>query len=625
MDRSSVIGLILIAAVLIVFSIWNTPNKKELEEARKKADSTAMVQQKEQERKTELIKQDSLNKIASIKTDSVKAVEAYGSFAKSFSTDSNKFINIENNLIKLKITSRGGQPYSVELKKYKTFDQKPVILFEGDSNKLGFNFYTNNNRLISTDKLFFDPVESKDIILSASDTAKSVHLRLHAGENRYIEYTYTLHQNSYKVDFTVNFVNVDSIISPTTKQVDLYWTTFLRAQEKEMENENSFTSIMYMYNTRDVDKLEIKGKEGEKSDNLRNRIKWIAYKQQFFSVVLVAPNNFENATISLKNINDPDLRILKRMNTEAGVNYSPIPNSNQLSFWFYFGPNHYQTLKKFDLKLENLVRLGGSIVKFINYVLIIPAFNFLNKFISNYGIIILLLTIFIKLLLFPLTYKSYLSMAKMRVLKPQIDEINARIPEEKAMERQQATMALYKRVGVNPLGGCLPTLLQFPILLAMFYFFPAFIELRQQGFLWVKDLSSYDAIITWSGNIPIITRFFGNHISLFNVLMTVTTILSIRMNNQNNPSQQTMPGMQAMMYIMPIMFMFVLNKYSSALTYYYFLVNIISFIQNEIFRRSIDENKLLKKLNDNKKKPVQKSKFQARLEEAAKKQGYRPR
>jgi len=619
MDRNSVIGLILIAAILIVFSIWNTPDRKALEEARRKADSIALAQQAI----TNQQKPDSLKSISTIQKDSISAIDKYAEFAQA-AQDSFRIISIENDLLRLQVSTRGGSPYAVELKKYKTFDQKPLILFYGDSTIFGFNFYTRSNRHINTAELYFRPVEnSEHILLSESDTAKSLRMRLYAGENRYIEYIYTLRPSSYKVDFKVQLVGIDSLMAPSTTQLDLVWATYLRAQEKEIPNENAFTNITYKFNKEDVEKLENNGKTDEKVENLRNRIKWIAYKQQFFSSVLVGEQPFENATLLIRNVNDTSLRLLKYMKTEAGVAYSPSQKNDQLAFWFYFGPNHYQTLRKFHLDMEELVRLGGSIVKFINRFLIIPVFNFLNKFISNYGIIILLLTIFIKLLIFPLTYKSYLSMAKMRVLKPQIDQINERIPTEKAMERQQAIMALYKRAGVNPLGGCLPMLLQFPVLIAMFYFFPASIELRQQAFLWAKDLSSYDAIISWNAHIPLITEYFGNHISLFNLLMTITTIITMRMNNQSNASQQTVPGMQTMMYMMPIIFMFVLNKYSAGLTYYYFLANVITIIQNEIFKRSIDEEKLLQQLNENKKKPVKKSSFQARLEEAARKKGYR--
>ncbi|MCX7985848.1 MAG: membrane protein insertase YidC [Bacteroidales bacterium] len=623
MDRNSVIGLILIAAILIVFSIWNTPNQKALEEARRKADSIALAQQN-QAKKQVADTQSFKNSTDQVKAkDSIQSFDQYAEFAKA-AKDTSRIISIENDVLKLEISTKGGGPYSVELKKYKTFDKKPLILFYGDSTVFGFNFYTRSNRVINTAELFFKPLEnSNKILLSEADTAKSLHLRLHADANRYIEYIYTLRPGSYKVDFKVRLVGIDSLLAPSTTQLDLVWATCLRAQEKEVVNENTYTDITYKFNQEDVEKLEINGKTDEKTENLRNRVKWIAYKQQFFSSVLVGEQPFENATLHIRSVKDTSLRLLKYMKTEAGVAYSPVQKTEQLGFWFYFGPNHYQTLRKFNLDLEELVRLGGSIVKFINRFLIIPVFNFLSKFISNYGIIILLLTIFIKLLIFPLTYKSYLSMAKMRVLKPQIDQINERIPAEKAMERQQAIMALYKRAGVNPLGGCLPMLLQFPVLIAMFYFFPTSIELRQQSFLWAKDLSSYDAIISWNAHIPLITEYFGNHISLFNLLMTITTIITMRMNNQSNASQQTLPGMQTMMYMMPIIFMFVLNKYSSGLTYYYFLANVITIIQNEIFKRSIDENKLLQQLNENKKKPVKKSSFQARLEEAARKRGYK--
>ena len=276
-------------------------------------------------------------------------------------------------------------------------------------------------------------------------------------------------------------------------------------------------------------------------------------------------------------------------------------------------------MRKAGFKLDELVIMGGSIIKWINRFVIIPIFNWLNNYISNYGIIILLLTIIIKVALFPLTFRSYVSQAKMRVLKPQIDEINQKIPKEKAVERQQATMELYKRVGVSPLGGCLPMLLQFPILFAMFRFFPSSIELRQERFLWAHDLSTYDSILDLPFTIPL----YGDHVSLFTILMTVTTLLSMKINSQATSDSQ-MPGMKGMMYMMPIMFMLILNNFSSGLTYYYFLANVITLGQNYIFKLFIDEDEMLKKLNEKKKKPVTKSKFQQRLEEMAKQRGYPP-
>ena len=312
---------------------------------------------------------------------------------------------------------------------------------------------------------------------------------------------------------------------------------------------------------------------------------------------------------------------MKNFRAEIGLPLDD-PSNTSIPMQFYLGPNHYNTLKQFeDLELQSLVDVGGFLSKIINRYVIIPIFNFLNNYISNYGIIILILTLIIKVALFPLTYRSYLSQAKMRVLKPQIDAINEKIPKEKAMERQQATMSLYRKAGVNPMGGCLPMLLQMPILIAMFRFFPASIELRQEGFLWADDLSTYDAIIEWSGNIPLITRFFGNHLSLFTLLMTISTMISMRMSNTTTTSTQ-MPGMKGMMYVMPVMFMFILNSFSAGLTYYYLLANLITIGQNAISKKSIDEKALLKKLEAKKAKPKKKSSFQKRLEDVAKQKGY---
>jgi YidC/Oxa1 family membrane protein insertase len=273
-------------------------------------------------------------------------------------------------------------------------------------------------------------------------------------------------------------------------------------------------------------------------------------------------------------------------------------------------------LRQYDIDLERLVYLGYAIVRPVNKYLIIPTFNFLRRFIDNFGIIILLLTVFIKTILFPFTYKSYISQAKMRALKPEIDEVNKKFGNDKAMEKQQATMALYKKAGVNPMGGCLPMLLQFPILIAMFFFFPTSIELRQESFLWAHDLSTYDSIV----NLPFTIPFYGDHVSLFCLLMTITTIISTRLNQQATTAQG-MPGMKTMMYMMPVMFLFILNNYSSGLSYYYFLANVITIGQTYIIRSFIDEDKIRAKLQVNKKKPVKKSKFQKRLEDMAKQRG----
>jgi YidC/Oxa1 family membrane protein insertase len=345
-------------------------------------------------------------------------------------------------------------------------------------------------------------------------------------------------------------------------------------------------------------------------------VKWIGFKQLFFNSTIIANEFFPNAQIR-STIFEENPKYLANFYADIAFPYEGTQKES-VGIQFYFGPNHYQTLKQYKIELERQVYLGYAIVRPVNQYLIIPTFNFLRNYIGNFGLIILLLTIFIKLILFPFTYKSYMSQAKMRALKPEIDEINNKIGmgTEKAMERQQATMALYKKAGVNPMGGCLPMLLQFPILIAMFFFFPTSIELRQESFLWAHDLSTYDSILDLPFKIP----FYGDHVSLFCLLMTITTIISTSLNQQA-ASSQAMPGMKTMMYMMPIMFLFILNSYSSGLSYYYFLANVITIGQTYIIRYFVDEEKIRAQLQVNKKKPVKKSNFQKRLEDMAKQRG----
>jgi YidC/Oxa1 family membrane protein insertase len=413
---------------------------------------------------------------------------------------------------------------------------------------------------------------------------------------------------------------MDKVIAVNSNTLDFNWGIYIPHQEKGAKNENNYTNLQFKH-FQDEDESFSASKQEEKKD-IPTKLKWIAYKQQFFSSVIIAGESFSNASMQsdMMPVSDSS-KYLKHYSSVIAINYENKPNYS-VPMSFYFGPNHYLTLKKYNLDLERLIFLGRSIIRWINQFVIIPIFNWLNGFVLNYGIIILILTIIIKLALFPLTFKSYQSQAKMRVLKPQVDEINAKIPKEKAMERQQAAMALYKKAGVNPLGGCLPMLLQFPFLIAMFRFFPTSIELRQQGFLWANDLSTYDSIYSWSVQVPFLSSFYGNHISLFTILMTATTIISMKMT-QSSATDNQIPGMKTMMYIMPVMFMFFLNNFSAGLTYYYFLANVITIGQNELFKRMIDEQKLLKQIHANKAKVVKKSGFQARLEKMAKERGYK--
>ena len=622
MDRNTIIGIVLIFVILVLFSILSKPSKEQQEAARRMQDSIVLLRQKEA-MKTAVQKSVATDStITSVNpggksAETAKLKDEFGTFSSAL-VGKQTFYTLENKLIKLVISNKGGRPYSVELKKYHRFDSLPIKLFDGDSSQFSLDFFSQN-RTISTQNLFFTPIDSTKIRV-VKDSSEILIMRLDLSGGKYIDYIYTIKKDDYMVDFRISLNGIDSIISKN--QMFLNWEIYSPQQEKGRKNEITYTSLCYKYIEGDFESYTPRSNSAE-PQKVTNHVKWVAFKQQFFSSVLIAKDNFSGGILKSFALDTPS-RYLKKFSASMDLPYESKPQQN-FDLAFYFGPNQFNTLKKYNLSLEELVSVGKWIVKWINQYAIIPIFNFLNRFISSYGLIILLLTLIIKIVLLPLTYRSYLSMAKMRVLKPQIDDINEKFPKEKAMEKQQALMGLYKKAGVNPMGGCLPLLLQMPILFAMFRFFPTSIELRQQPFLWATDLSTYDSIISWTTNIPIITSFYGNHVSLWTILMTITTILSIKMNDQTAASSTQMPGMKTMMYVMPVMFMFILNNFSSALTYYYFLTNIVTFGQNWLFKRMINEAALLKQINDAKKKPIKKSKWQERLEQAAKQRGINPK
>ena len=395
--------------------------------------------------------------------------------------------------------------------------------------------------------------------------------------------------------------------------MDISWSDALHAQEKSLTNERNVTTIYYRDGDEDVDYLS---ERKDDEEELTTSVKWISFKQQFFSTSLIAKDRFASAELKTNTREIDDAHYLKTLQAEMSIEFNPQSNKG-IAFDLYMGPNKYRTLRKLDLDLERQIPLGWSFapLAWINRGAVIPVFNWLESYGMSYGIIILVLTIMLKIVLLPIAFRTYKSSAKMRVLKPEIDEIGKKFPKkEDSMKKQQATMALYKKAGVSPMAGCVPMLLQFPILIAMFRFFPASIELRQQGFLWADDLSSYDSIVDLGFNIP----FYGDHVSLFTLLMTISTIIYTRINNQMMASSNQMPGMKTVMYIMPIMFLGFFNSYASGLSYYYLLANLITFGQMFIIRRMIDEDKLRAKIEAHKKKTPPKSKFQQRLEEAAK-------
>jgi YidC/Oxa1 family membrane protein insertase len=406
---------------------------------------------------------------------------------------------------------------------------------------------------------------------------------------------------------------MQDVIAANSTFMNLDWRVDLLRQEKSRKNEQNVSTIYYKFTGEDVESLR---ETRDASETLRTSVKWISFKQQFFSSVLIAANSFTSAQIAHTAFAETEDDLIKRMTASIDIPYNSRENNN-FPMHFYFGPNHFQTLKAYDLDLEKQIPLGWAIMGWINRFIVIPVFNYLSSFNWSYGIIILVLTLMLKLVLFPIAYKTYLSSARMRVLKPEIDELNEKFPKkEDAMKKQQAVMALYKKAGVNPMAGCVPMLLQLPILLALFRFFPASIELRQEAFLWADDLSSYDSIL----DLPFTIPFYGAHVSLFTLLMTVSTIIYTRMNSQMMSTGTQMPGMKTMLYIMPIMLLGIFNNFASGLSYYYFLANVITFGQMYAFRFMIDEGKIRRKIEENKKKPVKRSGWQKRLEDMAKQQ-----
>jgi YidC/Oxa1 family membrane protein insertase len=408
---------------------------------------------------------------------------------------------------------------------------------------------------------------------------------------------------------------MEGVIDPNAKEMVINWDARLMRQEKNLDNEKLNTSIHFRHSDGEVDYLN---ERKDDSQNINTRLKWVSFKQQFFAATIIADDLFQNAELVKVREPEKETKYLEQMDAVLSLDFNPNVDKT-LGMRFYFGPNKYNILRAYKLDLERQIPLGWSffLMQWINRFAVIPVFNYLEGFDINYGIIILILTVLLKIVLSPIAYKTYLSSAKMRLLKPEIDEIGAKFTKkDDAMKKQQATMALYKKAGVNPMAGCVPMLLQFPILLAMFRFFPASIELRQESFLWATDLSSYDSILDLPFNIP----FYGDHVSLFTLLMTISTIIYTKMNNDMMSTGNQMPGMKTMMYLMPIMFLGFFNSYSAGLSYYYLLANLFTFAQMFLIRRFVNEEKLHARIQENKKKPVKKSNFQKRLEELQKNQ-----
>lgn len=618
MDKNTITGFVLIALLLFAFSWFNQPSPEQRAQQQRLQDSIAAVQTAQQQTAQQAAQAELNAEKESFVSDSAKmaALEnKFGAFAGAVEGE-DKIITLQNEVLALKVSSKGGMLTEALLKDYNTYDSLPVILFDAKDDKYGFSLITASNRVINTADMYFTPVAVTD---------SSVVMRLAAGTDNYVDFVYTIHPDSYVVNFDIRQKNMNAVLSPSATSINMFWDQKMRRQEKGRKFEEQYSNLYYKFTADDVEYLNSGRDEKE---TVSNRVKWFGYKNQFFTSALISRDGFNGATFDSRVLKD-DSKYLKTFRTETDVDFD-LRKETPASFDFFLGPNSYPLLRKLnneigpdeDLQLDKLVPLGASVFRWVNKFLVIPVFTFLGKFISNYGIIILLLTIFIKLLLMPFTFKSYMSQAKMRVLRPEIQEINAKYPgKEKAMERQQATMKLYGEAGINPMGGCLPMLLQMPILFAMFQFFPSSIELRGESFLWAHDLSTYDSIFSWDTYIPLITPYFGNHISLFCLLMTVTNLIYIKISmGANSMGQEQMPGMKAMQYMMPIMFLVFFNNYAAGLSYYYFVSLLITIGQTYLFRLFISEDKLLAEMKANAKKPKKKSGFMARLEEAQRQQ-----
>lgn len=626
MDKNTIIGLLLILAVIFGFNYFNRPSQEEMALMKHRQDSLALVQQQraaEQQAALNLLEQQPQASVAEmIGNDTTKAQLTYGQFAAN-AMGEKEIVTIENSVFKLRFSTQGGGVESVELKEYSRYDSLPIILFDGKESVLDLTLSTASNRVINTRNLYFKP-----LIKTLEDKTQILTMRLAVSETSYLDYVYTIAPDDYMLNFDIVAHDMQNYLDVRNRNVDVSWQAKIRQQEKGRVFEDRYARMYYKF----ASDGSVESLNNTKDDEEQpvGRIKWVAFKDQFFSSILIADSNMES--VNLKSVKEEEESgYLKDYSLTASLPLD-VTGAEATKLRFYFGPNQFNTLNAYDkglkkdeeLNMSEIIPLGSFfLIRWVNRFMVIPMFNLFGSFIGNYGLIILLMTLVIKLVLLPFTYKSYMSTAKMRVLKPQIDEINAKIPKEKAMERQQATMALYKKVGVSPMGGCLPMMLQMPILFAMFRFFPTAIELRQQSFLWATDLSSYDAILTWSTHIPIISSVFGNHLSLFCLLMTVTNIIYTRINMKNNPSNQQMAGMSMIMYLMPLMFLFMFNNYAAGLSYYYFISLLITIGQTYLFRLFVNDDKLLAQLEANKGKKKgtkKKSGFMARLEEAQRRQ-----
>lgn len=616
MDKNTWIGFLLIAAIIVGFSMLSRPSKEEMAERQRINDSITAAKQLEAEaqRISDEISAQLFQETATIPAAQMdqQLKATYSSFAPAAKGEETE-VTLENEKVRLIVGSHAGRIVRAYLKDYKTYGDSinDLCLFQDDEASLSFTLITANNRIISTKNLYFTP---QPIVTNAEGTQTLTMRLLTDVEDSYLDFVYTLPKEEYMFGFDIVPHNLQNVLAQNVQSIEMQWTQLIPQQERGRKFEERYAQLQYMLVGQDMEKLS-----EQKHDNQKEsaKVRWIGYKDQFFSTVMIANEAFTSSVFESEP-QDKNSRYIKQYTTTTNVAFDL--SGKPTSFRYYMGPNHYNTLKAYDkdvekadrLNLKELVPLGWKIVAWINKILVIPMFDLFTGWGLHIGLVILLMTFVIKLILLPFVFASYKSSAKMRVLKPQMDEINAKYPADKMQERQQATMALYQRAGVSPMSGCLPMLFQFPVLMAMFWFFPTAIELRGQSFLWAEDLSTYDAILSWSNSLWLI----GDHLSLFCLLMTVANFGYTFITMQNQATDPNMKVMKWMMYLMPLMFLFIFNDYAAGLSYYYLLSLGFTILQTMIFRWSIDDEKLLKQMEENAKKKGSKPKsgFMARLE-----------
>ncbi len=618
MDKNTWFGFLLIAGIIVAFAMINRPSQEELAERQRINDSINYAQQMEQEalRISDSINasiEQSLNTTTNEEENAALVQQqlqnTYGPFAVSALGEDQETI-LENNLLRLHIANKGGRVVRAELKEYKAYGDtiNPLTLFRADESDLSFTLVTNNNRILATRNLYFEAI---------CPNQQNVIMRLHSeNEDAYIDFVYTLPEDEYMFDFQIIPHNAQLILAQNANTLEMQWKQSIPQQERGRKFEERYAHLQYMLVGGDQERMS-EAKHDSKRETAK--VKWIGYKDQFFSTVLIAEEAFLSSEFESMP-EDALSRHIKTYSTSTSVAFD-VNSQKPIKFHYFMGPNNYNLLKAYDknaeneavkLHLQELVLQGWRVIIWINQIFSFPVFDWLMRFGLHIGLVIFLMTLIIKLIILPFVFASYKSSAKMRVLKPQLDAINAQYPPEKMQERQQATMALYRRAGVSPMSGCLPMLFQMPILMAMFWFFPTAIELRGQSLWWAEDLSAYDAILTWGHHIPL----FGDHLSLFCLIMTVANLGYTMVTMQSQATDPNMKFMKYMMYLMPLMFLFIFNDYAAGLSYYYTISLGITILQTMIFRWTTDDKKLLEQLEANAKKNAAKPKsgFMARLE-----------